>query len=167
MKFRYLITITLLIPWLCFAASDKHKDAAEKLLLLTKVNEQMIQVLEGTKQAQIRQIQQTNLPAEAAPIVEKYFNDLSELLQGAMGWDTLKDEYIRVYTEAFSISELYEISSFYKSAAGRNYINKRVELNQGLMVIAEKQFITLQPRVIQLQQKLSSDLQEFKEKNKK
>ena len=162
MKIRYLITIALLVPGLCLGASDEHKKAAEELLLLTRVNEQMTQVLEGTKQAQIRQIQQMNLPAEAAPVVERYFNDLSELLQKAMGWDTRKDEYIRVYTEAFSISELKEISSFYKSVAGRNYIDKRVQLNQGLMAVAEKQSVTLQPKVIQLQQRLSSELEKFK-----
>jgi len=162
LKFRHLIIITFLIPGICVAASDEHKKAAEELLLLTKVNEQMTQVLEGTKQAQIRQIQQMNLPAEATPVVEQYFTDLTGLLQAAMGWDTLKNEYIRVYTEAFSISELNEISSFYKSEAGRNYINKRVELNQGLMAVAEKQSVALQPKVIQLQQKLSSELKKFK-----
>ncbi|WP_297188377.1 DUF2059 domain-containing protein [uncultured Porticoccus sp.] len=156
------MAISFMLSGISFAASDEHKKAAEELLLLTKVNEQMTQVLEGTKQAQIRQIQQMNLPVEAAPVVEQYFIDLTELLQTAMGWDTLKNEYIRVYTEAFSISELKEISKFYKSAAGRNYISKRVELNQGLMAVAEKQTVDLQPKVILLQQKLSSDLQKLK-----
>ena len=112
-----LAVVPFLIP---NAAADEksRRKAAEDLLLGMKMD----------KQLQHATDQMLDLQVKTNPQLAQYRGAMKKFFDKYMSWDTLKDEMIGIYAEAFTEEELNEISAFYKTPAGKKVIEKMPEL---------------------------------------
>lgn len=93
------------------AASEKE---AEKLLnvinMKTALEDSMSQML--------------NIQLQQNPSLGPYRKVMEEFLAKYMSYDSLKDDMIRMYGDAFTTEELKEITAFYKTEIGQKTIEK-------------------------------------------
>jgi hypothetical protein len=92
-----------------------------------------------------------------SPEEDKMLGDLqdkmSKLLTEALAWDKLKPEYIKLYTEAYSESELDDLVTFYKSPTGQALATKTPALMAKSGEIVQQRMAAFAPQV----QKLMAD----------
>ena len=108
-----------------FAASDKHRQAAEELLNVSGLKVSMERMISQMVQMQLRQ-----KPAMAPyqDIMLKFFNKY-------LGYDNIKHDFVDIYTEEFSENELHELIAFYKTPVGKKTISKMpILMNKGAQV---------------------------------
>ena len=56
-----------------------------------------------------------------------------------VGWDSLKDDFIKIYAEAFTVKELQDLIAFYKTPTGQKAIQTMPSLMQkGAMIGQER-----------------------------
>jgi hypothetical protein len=91
-----------------------HLKTASQLLDLVHVDRTTGQTVNLLLKMQLQQ----------QPKLQPYEDVLRSFLQKYMSWDSLKDDYARIYAEAFTEDELRQIITFYKTPAGQKAINK-------------------------------------------
>jgi uncharacterized protein len=67
------------------------------------------------------------------------------VIEAEMSWDRLKEDYIKVYAETFTVEEMNGIIAFYHSPAGKAFAAKQPELNKGMMKISQKMMMRVAP----------------------
>ena len=113
-----LITSTLCF-FLIFAAfvnadENSHKKAANELLVtmgIEKMLEQSNERLVSIQVAQNRKI------AGYEDLVKAFYDKHSN-------WEVIKDDVIKMYTQAFTEQELNELTTFYKSPTGQKALSE-------------------------------------------
>jgi hypothetical protein len=81
-----------------------------------------------------------------------------EFIDGAMmvvnesfGWKALEADYIKLYADTYTESELDGILAFYKSPAGQAMLTKAPQLSAGTMEIVHSRMGAFQPKMQALQ----------------
>jgi hypothetical protein len=100
------------------ADEESHRKAAEALLESTNVAKQLQSSIDQSVDIQVKANPQL---AGKSAVLKKFFSMY-------MSWDSLKDDMIKIYTDAFSEEELKKITEFYKSPVGKKMIEKMPEL---------------------------------------
>jgi uncharacterized protein len=86
--------------------------------------------------------------AELRPVMRTF-------LQKHMSWDAIKDDFARIYVEAFSEPELRELIAFYKTPIGRKSIKLMPKLmEQGAQIGAKR----VQEHMPELQQQIQEHM---------
>ena len=81
--------------------------------------------------------------ADAAQVVDK----LMAQIQDRFSWDKLKPEYVRLYDEVYSDTEIAGILAFYKSPAGQAYLAKMPQLMARSMEMAQRHVADVMPEI--------------------
>ncbi|HRW29428.1 MAG TPA: DUF2059 domain-containing protein [Emcibacteraceae bacterium] len=103
------------------AQADEMADAAaEKLLDILDVEKTMNQSME---QMLMMQVQSNPALVQFSDILIKFTNQY-------MSYESLKPDFIKIYTDAFTVDELNDLIKFYQSPTGQNVKNKIPELMQ-------------------------------------
>jgi len=103
------------------ARADEAADAAaEKLLDILDVEKTMNQSME---QMLMMQVQSNPALVQFSDILIKFTNQY-------MSYESLKPDFIKIYTDAFTTDELNDLIEFYQSPTGQNVKNKIPELMQ-------------------------------------
>jgi hypothetical protein len=55
---------------------------------------------------------------------------ISDIMQNAMSWDKMKDQYAQVYAEVYSPDEIKQLIDFYNGPTGQMYLNTAPQLLQ-------------------------------------
>jgi uncharacterized protein len=141
-----LIGATLLLFVSTAQADPKsHRKAAEDLLRTMNVERQMQAAIDQTLDAQVK----------ANPVVALYRDVMKRFLTKHMAWDSLKDEIIAIYADAFSEEELREINQFYQTPVGRKVVEKTPELvGKGMQLGARR----VQMNQAELQQMIQDEI---------
>ena len=84
----------------------------------------------------------------ANEIMNKSTDKMMDMMAEEMKWDNVKGDYIDLYAETFSVTELKELVAFYRSPAGRALVAKQPELNRKLMEMSQKSMMRLMPKII-------------------
>jgi uncharacterized protein len=100
------------------ADQKTHRKAAEELLKAMGVDKQV-----ETALAQMLDLQIKNNPGLAP-----FRGAMKEFFTKHMSWDSLKDDLITIYTDAFTEEELKEILAFYRTRVGRKMVEKTPDL---------------------------------------
>lgn len=103
----------LVISTITFADSGS-KVEAEKLLNVMGMEKAMT---ESMSQMIDIQLQQNPTLAPFKPVMMKFFKK-------HMSWESLKPEFVQMYSETFTASELREINAFYATDIGKKTIEK-------------------------------------------
>ncbi|XOB63517.1 DUF2059 domain-containing protein [Campylobacterota bacterium DY0563] len=113
-----VICLSLLIAQYGIADVEADREAEK---LLSTIGMEKVMNLSMSQMIDL-QLQQTPALAPYKPVIIKFFNK-------HMSWESLKPEFLKIYSEAFSAKELHEINEFYATKTGK----KTIELMPSLM----------------------------------
>lgn len=127
-----VIQLGVLVCFLIMAqlavASPESEREAEKLFAAIGMEEAMTQSMSQMVDLQLSQM--VDLQLLQNPAMEALLRSvIMEFFQKHMSWESLKPEFLKIYSEAFSAEELREINDFYATGTGR----KTIKLMPSLM----------------------------------
>ena len=100
------------------APSREHLKRAAELLQIVHVDRSTAEALDIALRLQLQQ----------QPKLEPYEDALRAFMQKYMSWESLKDDYTRIYAEAFSEQELRQMIAFYRTSTGQKAVSMIPEL---------------------------------------
>ena len=109
-----VMALLCLLPLASFASSNSHRDAAEELLKVSNLKSSMDRMIVQMVEMQIR----------AKPVMTPYRDTMLQFFNKYLSYGSIKYDFIDIYTEEFSESELREIIKFYKTPVGQKTITK-------------------------------------------
>ncbi len=113
-RFFLIVAIVAVMPSAALADQKSHRKAAEVLLKEMGVDKQLESSLAQALDIQIKS--SPNL-APARETMRKFYAKY-------ISWESLKEDYISIYCDAFTEAELKDIFAFYKTPAGKKMIEK-------------------------------------------
>jgi len=153
------VSLCCLSPAQSFAATESHREATEKLLVLMNVPGMLDQLDSVFTQAMSQTFAASNPPPEARPLLEKYLNRMSEIMAEELSWDTMKNLYIDIYVDSFSEAEINELAVFFASPIGKKYTDKTPEMMQKASAESQSLMVNMQKRIQQLMQEMVQELE--------
>lgn len=108
--FVLLILLTLFCtPLMAQDAANSHEKAAEELLRVMDAPGLLDQSVDAVIDGQI----------QAVPDLAMFEDIMKSFMRKYMSWENMRPFYIDIYMEAFTETELREITAFYKTDAGK------------------------------------------------
>ena len=92
-----------------------------------------------------RQIQNSAPEALSSGDVDGLKQVLQDVLGEGVGWDKMKPDYVKMYSESFTEEELEAIVVFYRSPAGQQLVNKTPDIVSKTVAISQRRMAELQP----------------------
>ncbi|HEY8344757.1 MAG TPA: DUF2059 domain-containing protein [Bacillota bacterium] len=171
MKKTKLTMVFMVMTLICtvgvLANENSFYNSVEELLLLLQTDKVFAQACEQIKPMVLQSIQQEgviDLTPEQVQIMEKYLDKLFTVIEEEMGWDKIKDDYIRIYMSVYTEEEVRELIEFYQSPVGQKSIEKMPMLMRQSMEISQKYMWNVMPRMeeimIEMKAELESDLEQ-------
>ena len=115
----FLILLITFVIGTSYADSGSRIKAAEELLNAMHIDKALQKTIEQMLEVQLQQ----------KPAMQPYKNVMLEFLNKHMSYDSLKDDLVKLYADAFNEDELHEITKFYKTPTGQKTIEKLPELS--------------------------------------
>lgn len=112
------VLLLTVVPLSALADEASHRQAAEELLKAADGQKIMQTAIDQMLEAQIK----------AQPRMAKYRGVMRKFLNKYLGYESLKDDMIKLYTEEFTEKELQEITAFYRTPTGKKAIAKMPSL---------------------------------------
>jgi hypothetical protein len=97
-----------------WADEDSHYQAAAELLQLAHMDQVLSETIDQMLALQIQQ----------NPQLAPYEKVMKEFFDKYMGWDSLKEDFIRIYMDEFTEAELRDMIEFYKTPTGQKAVMK-------------------------------------------
>ncbi len=116
---KYLAIAALLFVSNIYAASDAAMEA-EKLLELSGTKAAMDQMTDMLLAQQLKQ----------NPALVPFENVMRQFFQRYLSYESVKDEYVSIYTEAFTKNELVAMNEFYSTEVGKKAVRTLPDLMQ-------------------------------------
>jgi hypothetical protein len=153
------VLLALCIASLGYAESQTHRQAAEEVLRLTKVDKLLVPLIDQIQQVQIQQLQQMDLSSEAYATAQRYLRRINDLVAREMQWQEIKDDYIGLYTDSFTERELHQLIQFYSTPLGRKVIEKMPILMEQSMQLGQKKMMKIMPEIQALSEEMIQEIQ--------
>lgn len=115
----FIILLVISAVGVAHAGQEDRVRAAEELLNTMQVDKLLQATIEKMLEVQMQQ----------QPAMRPYKNVMLKFLNKHMSYASLKDDLIKIYTDAFTAKELYEIAAFYKTPTGQKTLQKLPELS--------------------------------------
>lgn len=128
------------------AAAEAMFDSMDMETLLTDGIEQSLET-------QMEQFRQMGLSEEGVAELQK---EMLAFMLDAMDWESLKPEFIRIYTSAFTAQEMKDITAFYATPVGKKAIALTPKLMAEGMMLGQKK---VEARQTELQQRITPIIQ--------
>ncbi|WP_271411095.1 DUF2059 domain-containing protein [Pseudomonas sp. Q1-7] len=159
-KFRVLCTALLLAcaSGQVLADAASHAADAERFLKLARADKLTVPVYAQVQQMFEQRFEQAQAPASKKATLETYQAKANAALDKAVGWDKLKPELVKIYTSAFSESELKELIAFYESPLGKKVLEKMPALTQQSAQLTQSRLEAAVPEVNKLLSEMASEL---------
>jgi hypothetical protein len=139
-----IIGVTLLSCASSVRADEASKSAkAEELLQLTQ-GDQMMKMMEPMMKGMRAQMDK-DMSAEQRAKVGEMQGKMMELVAGSLS--KVKPALVKVYTDTYTEEEIDGILAFYKSPAGKGFLQKMPEVMQRSMPVMMKMMGDLQPEI--------------------
>ena len=158
-KVCVLILLALMASVPAFAQdANQARLVAEELLVLNNVDANAQRMLKQVKDLQMAQLKELGLSQEKTGEVETLQARLFEILEAELSWDSMKEEYIDIYTQVFTLEELQALLEFTRSEMGRR-------INEKMPLLMEKSMQIGQIRAQKAIPKMQQILEEYISKN--
>jgi hypothetical protein len=141
------------------ARGDEASKAAkvEEFIRVSRVEDNLRQTLalsmNQLKSGFLEKMMGVKLSPEQDKMLGEFQDKISKLLTEALDWDKLKPDYVRLYSEAYSESELDDLVTFYKSSTGQALAAKTPMLMSKSSEIVQQRMAAFAPEI----QKLMAD----------
>lgn len=113
-----LINTVLFFSLACFSSITLSDTAADKEA------EKLLNMLGMEQAIQQSMSQMLDIQLQQNPALEPYKDVMMTFFKKHMDYESLKPEFITIYANTFSASELQEINKFYATDAGKKTIEK-------------------------------------------
>ena len=121
MKAKFLILILMTaLAGAAWADKATHRKTAEDLLSILNLNDSMNRMIN----------QMVMLQVQRQPQLQPYRHILLDFFGKYLSYNSLKPDFIDIYTEEFTEKELRDIIAFYKTPTGQKTITKMPVLMQ-------------------------------------
>ena len=141
------------------ADSQTHRQAAEEVLRLTRVDKMLVPLIDQIQQVQIQQLQQMDLSSEAYAAAQQYLKRINDLVAREMQWQEIKNDYIGLYTDTFTEQELHQLIQFYSTPLGHKVIEKMPVLMEQSMRLGQKKMRKIMPEIQALSEEMIQETQ--------
>lgn len=131
-------------PAAASGVSPEHVEAIQALFDVMNIEETMSATMGAGLDPQLEQMRQMGIGQDA---LVKMKAEMVAFLEEVMAWDTLEDEMIQIYADAFSVDELNTITAFYKTPAGQKVVATMPELNMKGMMLGQKRVQENMPKL--------------------
>src|SRR5260370_19631717 len=150
MKRIPILTLTIVITGLLASAQEPTKEAKiNRVLALMKADALTDQVFQ-----QMKAMTASMVPADATEKQRAQARELDaklmDLVKARMGWDKMRPEYVKLYSETFSDGEIDGMLAFYQSPAGRAVLEKMPLLISKSMALAQSHMAGIMQEVERL-----------------
>ena len=168
MKLKTVVFLMVLSLFCSCANADKvsHRAAAEELLLLTNANKMLNLILEPMETMMKQQFVQMGAPEELRPVLNRYTNKMVKVYEEEFSWAKIKNDYIDIYVKTYTEGEIRTISEFYKSPAGKKFIEKMPQVIQESMAISQKNMPTFLKKMRKISEEMDNEIKQLKEQQK-
>lgn len=109
-----ILMVLVIMVQVAPAGESGHRKAAEELLTLYDMDEILSQTIDQMLSLEIQQNPQLGLYEE---VLKRFFAKY-------MGWESLKEDFIRMYMDEFTEKELRDMIEFYRTPTGQKAIKK-------------------------------------------
>jgi len=125
--------------------ADPAKLAAiEDMLNVLKMEQQQEQAIGQVRTAFMQQIEreiQSHGPFDSPEFnaeFKRFQDKLFDLILTRMSWAKIKPEYVKLYDETFTIEELKGITAFYRTPAGKAFVDKLPVVTQKAIELGQR-----------------------------
>lgn len=147
-----------ILPQPLLAASASHQKATEELLLLINMPGQLKTTANQILNPLRVRLSQTKTSQEKADIVRKHIKRYEQLVNDSYSWEKNKQQYIELYANTYSEYEIKSLITFFKSAAGKKFLNPGADFQRALVGMAQAQSSALKPALEQINADLAREL---------
>ncbi len=159
MKRKILITLILIIlPVLSFAGEKEN--LAEEIMKLTDVKKMMDQFKFQMQQMQFQMMEQVDISEKYKGKAIEFQSKIQEMIFNELSWDKMKSEYVKLFTDVYTIDELRGIAQFYKSPIGQSLIKKQPIIFQKSMMISQSKMQNLIPKLKKMTEGFAESIKE-------
>lgn len=153
------VALTLLfLPQPLLAASPSHQKATEELLLLINMPGQLQIVANQTLNPMRIRLSQMKTTQERADVMRKHIKRYEQLVMDSLGWEKNKQDYIDLYANTYSEYEIKAMITFFKSAAGKKFLNPGADFQRALANISQTRATALKPALDEVNADLQKEL---------
>jgi len=147
---KFVLIVMCCLPAWALAVSSSHRQAAEELLSVSGMKDSMDKMINNMLNMQVRR----------SPQMVPYKDVMLKFLRKYLSYDSIKGDFVNIYTEEFTEDELRQITAFYRTPVGKKTIQKMPALmKKGAQVGVSK--------VVAHMAELQSMIKAEAEKNKK
>jgi hypothetical protein len=107
------------------------------------------------------------LTPERQAIIDRMSAKMSAAASDMLNWDALLPIYLRTYRDSFTQDEIDGVNKFYKSAAGKAYVNKLPLVMQNVMGEMQGIIQPLQEKMLAIQKEAMQELRDLHDKDEK
>ena len=168
MKLKTVVFLMVLSLFCSFANADEvsHRAAAEELLLLTNVEKMLKPMWEQMETMMEQQFVQMGSPEELRPVLNRYTSKMVKIMEEELGWAKMKKDYIDIYVKTYTEGEIRAILEFYKSPAGKKFIEKMPQLMQESIAISQKNMPIFVEKMRKISEEMANEIKQLKEQQK-
>lgn len=119
MKFKIYVVLLVLAITIsfnsnAFSASQSHRNAAGQLLDTMDLDTLLAGTIESMLQLELSQ----------NPALQPYKNSMRQFFNKYMSGESLREDFINIYVEAFTEKEINELNAFYSTSTGQKSLKK-------------------------------------------
>jgi uncharacterized protein len=164
--------VLLLIAGTAVANDAPASDASIREMLELTNARQMIETMKGQMAAMTNNISREALKGqdvtpERQAILDRMHEKVSAATADLLSWDSLLPVYMRTFRASFTQSEIDGVIKFYKSPAGRAFVNKMPVVMQNVMQEMQGFIKPLQEKMAVIQKETAQELKALNDKDKK
>ena len=147
------------------AVSAERTRLAGELLTVMRQEQQMknaFQMMRGMQQKMLPQMLEQNgvkLTVDQQAEQKKMMDEVMSVVEEEMSWNKLRPIVVDAYATTFSEQELKDLTTFFKSPAGQNFLDKTPVLQQQMMSSIQQMAMNMNRKVGELIRKRAAEFQ--------
>jgi len=165
----FIMAVAILLAVLnptAYADEASKKVIAEDLLQTMKVDQMTKPMFVQMRSMIEQQFSRMGAPEEMRPILKRYIDKLFNIVEQSLSWQVLKDNYVSIYMQTYTETELKGMLTFYKSPVGQSIIDKKPMLEQQSMSIIQKHTPEMREEIEKISEEMVQEIKTEMEKKK-
>ncbi len=136
MKLRILFVVMVVFVAGCTSIQTKEqcpRASAEQLLEVLRMGENFDNAMQQATGMQKNMLSQMDLSEEEMAAAQKAAQSSMKVTMEKFSWANMKEMFVDIYAEVFTVEELNDIIAFYESPQGQKFVEKQPELTRVTM----------------------------------
>ena len=157
-----LTTILVAAPAIARADDASKRTKIEELFTVMHVDKTQGQIvdiaLKQVKDAAEQQLHGANPTPDQQKKLDDFEKKADNIVTDQISWSKVEPDFLKIYSDTYSESEVEGILAFYKSPSGQAMLTKMPELTSKSISLSRDRLQTIQPQLRQLLQELAKDV---------